>query len=82
MVATGGGFRLPAAGIEVTTSGSWALFLDRSRAAMTSRCGDRSMGAEKTRRAGVPQTSQAKTGGAVPSGRLMSNGPSRSQRYS
>ena len=41
-----------------------------------------SIGDEKTRRAGPVQTGHALSAGAVPSGRMMSKAPSRSQRYS
>jgi hypothetical protein len=63
-------------------SGSWRVFSAWSIAATTSRGTNMSMGLEKTRLASLPHTGHGVDAGAVPIGRVMSNAPSCSHRYS
>ena len=74
--------RRPAGGSDVTTSGSVRLFSAWSTAATSARGARRSIGDEKTRRASPRHTGHAADAGWAPSGRISSNAPSRSQRYS
>ncbi len=69
-------------GSEVTMSGSSRVFSAWSVAATTSREVVISRGLEKTRLARVLHSGQAHDSGAVPSGRVVSNTPCWSHRYS
>jgi hypothetical protein len=80
--STGVRLRAPVEGSEVTTSGSSRLFSAWSIAAAKARGADESMGAEKIRLASLLQTGHVIDFGAVPSGRITSNTPSWSHRYS
>ena len=74
--------RRPDGGNDVTTSGSVRLFSAWSIAATRARGARMSMGVEKTRRASPLQTGHGVRAGCAPSGRISSNAPCRSQRYS
>ena len=82
--STGVRLRAPVEGNEVTTSGSSRLFSAWSIAATKARDPRESenMGIEKTRLASLPHTEHVTDSGAVPSGRVTSNTPSCSHRYS
>ena len=82
ILAIGVRLRAPVDGIEVTTSGSSRLFSAWSIAANRARDPRRSMGIEKARPASLLHTPHVTDSGAVPSGRVTSNTPSRSHRYS
>jgi hypothetical protein len=75
--------RAPCEGGVVTTSGSKRLFSARSIAAVQAlRVPVLNIGAEIIRRAAWPQAGQPTDAGAVASGRITSNTPSCSHRYS
>jgi hypothetical protein len=75
--------RAPLDGSEVTTSGSYRLLSAWSIAAVQATCdADLNRAVEKTRMAWLPQAAHGTDGGAVPSGRMTSNEPSCSHRYS
>jgi len=78
------GVRLCAAlcGSDVTTSGSVRLFSAWSIAATKWRGASESMGFENTRLASSPHTGHGIDFGCAPIGRMSSNGPSASHRYS
>ena len=80
--STGVRLRAPVGGREVTTSGASRLFSACSIAATKALGVDESMGFERTRLASLPHTGHAIDPGAVPSGRVTSNIPSWSHRYS
>jgi hypothetical protein len=81
--STGVRLRAPLAGNEVTTSGSWRLFSARSIAAdQAERVPLMTVGSEMTRLASPPHREHVTDSGALPSGRVISNTPSRLQRYS
>ncbi len=81
--STGVHLRAPVEGNEVTTSGSSRLFSAWSIAATKAvRDPHLTMGIEKTRLASLPHTEHVTDSGAVPSGRVTSNTPSRSHLYS
>ena len=71
-----------AGGSDVTTSGSWRVFSSWSSAATSARGANETIGLEKTRAASLAHAGQAIDAGAVPIGRVTSNAPSRSHRYS
>ncbi len=74
--------RAPVEGSEVTTSGSSRHFSAWSIAATKARDPRESMGIEKTRLASLLHTAHVTDSGAVPTGRVTSNTPSCSHRYS
>src|SRR5690349_16361085 len=74
--------RAPAEGIEVTTSGDSLVRAALSMAAIRCRGAVEIRGAVKTLLASPRQVGHGRVGPAVPMGRLTSNGPSVSQRYS
>ena len=80
--STGVRLRAPVEGSEVTTSGSSRLFSAWSIAATKARDPRESIGIEKTRLALLLHTAHVTDSGAVPSGRVTSNTPSRPHRYS
>ncbi len=80
--STGVRFRAPVEGREVTTSGSSRLCSAWSIAATTAEGDKASIGFEKTRLPSLPQTGHAIDAGGVPSGRVTSNTPCSSHRYS
>ncbi len=80
--STGVRLRAPVEGSEVTTSGSSRLFSAWSIAATKARDPRGSMGIEKTRLDSLLHTAHATDSGAAPNGRVTSNTPSRSHRYS